>query len=136
MIDYVKKSPFIFSTPASVVLNCVGYAVEPYEVYNFKPYGQGPVNTAKARPLGVGLQNYQRGTMIVQEAVLFGAGGIVEIKTDEIIVPGASVYINLHSGFAINKPISPDYPLYRCGIALPGAQDGYVRVVSCVPEEV
>ena len=142
MFDEVRKCPFIFSDETDQSYDCVGYLIEKYKE-NIKPLGQGSSQLNKA-PVGVGVRNhfFENGKMRI-EAVVLGAGGGVDVKVanGSVFDVGDDVYTDLRSGEAVDASKIVEQSgycsVYRIGMVLREKDvNGFLRIVSCVPEEV
>ncbi len=134
MVD-TKHSPVVFSKEIAGSLDCVGLLMVAHETYGIIPSGgvSGVSVTpdyTKA-PLAVGCANHVKDGKTRFEARYLGAGGVLEIKTDDQISAGSRLEADYETGKV--KVQGDDWMI---GVALTSTPSGggTLKVATCVPE--
>lgn len=136
MVD-TKHSPVVFSKEIAGSFDCVGLLMIADDDYGICPscgLSDGRVYPAVVytkAPLAVGCVNHVKDGKTRFEARYLGAGGVLEIKTDDAINAGQTVEVDFATGKV--KVVGDDWVV---GVALtstpPGG--GILKVATCVPE--
>lgn len=136
MVD-TKHSPVVFSKKITGSFDCVGLLMIADDDYGICPscgIADGRVYPAvdyTKAPLAVGCLNHVKDGKTRFEARYLGAGGVLEIKTDEAITAGSRVEADFATGKV--KKHGDDWAV---GVALTSttSSGGTLKVATCVPE--
>ena len=129
------QNPVVFSKEFTGELDCVGLLMVADDTYGIIPAGgvegvEVSPDYTKG-PLAVGCKNHIKNGKTVFEARYLGAGGVLEIKTDEAITAGSVVEADYTTGKV--KVVGDDWAI---GVALTSttSSGGTLKVATCVPE--
>lgn len=129
------KNPVVFSKEFTGELDCVGLLMVANDTYGIIPAG-GVSGVSVAPdytkgPLAVGCKNHVKNGKTIFEARYLGAGGVLEIKTEEAISAGQKLEADYSTG---KVKLNGDDWVVGVALSSTTSSGGTLKVATCVPE--